>query len=157
MSRFAVGTIATGAGLTGATGTGLPFGSLYGATTVTPRIREIGLFNTTTTACSVKLVRLTAAGTKGASITVPGATTLQGLNAVDPSLAVATAFQAHSVAPAYVETGYRCQIGAAIGSATIWTFDDWELTIAASATAGLGFIPDAGTGQIISWYIKWIE
>lgn len=146
MSRFAVGSIATGAG-----STTLPFGSLYSGTGITPRIREIGIFNTTATACNVKLVRITTAGTKGAGIT-PAI-----LNAVDPAAAVMTAFQAHSVAPTFTDLGYRAPIGAAIGAGVIWTFDDWELTLAASATAGLGLVGDGATPQILDWYAKWIE
>lgn len=151
MSRFSVGAIATGVGLAGATGTGLPFASLYSATTITPRIREIGIFNTTAVACSVKLARLSAAGTKGAGITA------SIMNIVDPAAAVMTAFQAHTVAPAYTDLGYRAQIGAAIGAGVIWTFDDWELTLANVATQGLALMPDSGTGQILDWYVKWIE
>jgi hypothetical protein len=147
MSKFSVGSIATGAG--SAT---LPFGSLYSATTITPRIREIGIFNTTTTACNIKLVRISTAGTKGAGITVGS-----GLNAVDPATAVMTAFQAHTVAPTFTDIGYRAPIGAAIGAGIIWTFDDWELTLAASATAGLGLIGDGATPQILDWYASWIE
>lgn len=147
MSKFAVGTIATGAG-----STTLPFGSLYAATTVTPRIREIGIFNTTTTACNIKVVRISTAGTKGTGITV-GA----GLDGTDPSVAASTAFQAHSVAPTFTDTGYRAPIGAAIGAGIIWTWDDQEFTIASSATNGIGLIGDGATPQLLDWYIKWYE
>lgn len=146
MSRFAVGALSTGAG-----STTLPVGSLYSATTVMPRIREVGVYNTTATACAVKLARLSTAGTKGSGLTVAA------LSAADPATVASTGFQTHTVAPTATDLGYRAQLGAAVGSGQIWTFDDWELTLAASATAGLGILVESGTGQVLEWYISWIE
>lgn len=147
MSKFEVGTIATGAG-----STTLPFGSFYAATTVMPRVQEIGVFNTTATSCAIKIVRLSTAGTKGTAITMP-----LGLNGADPSTTASTAFQAHSVAPTFTDIGRRGVLGAAIGSGVIWTWNDYEFVLAASATAGFGLIGDGATPQLCSWYVKWYE
>jgi hypothetical protein len=147
MSKFEVGSIATGAG-----SVTLPFASLYGTAGSKQRIVEIGIFNTTTTACAIKLVRLSTIGTRGTAIT-PGAT-----DQSDPATVQATAYQAHSVAPTFTDIGRRAQIGAAIGAGIIWTWNDNELTIAAaSVNAGIGLIGDGGTPQILDWYIKWYE
>lgn len=146
MSRFNAG------GLTSAGSTTLPLISVYGATTVTPRIREIGVFNTSTTAVAIKLVRLTTLGTAGSALT------RAALNAVDPSTAVTTAFNTHTVAPTLgADLGYRAVIGAAAGAGIIWTFDDWDLTIASVANAGIGVIVENGTGQACQAYFKWTE
>lgn len=146
MSRFAVGALSASAG-----STTLPIMSLYSATTVAPRVREIGIYNTTSTAVNLKLVRLSTAGTKGSSLTVAA------LSSADPETVVTTAFNTHTVAPTVVDLGYRCTLGAAAGSGQIWTFDDWELVLASSATGGLGIIVESGTGQICECYFSWTE
>lgn len=146
MSRFGVGT------LTGAGSTTLPIISLVGGTTVVARVREIGVFNTSSTAVALKLCRLTTAGTPGSALT------RSILNAVDPTAAVATAFGTYtSTGPTLVDLGYRTVLGAAPGSGTIWTFDDWELTVAAVASQGVGIVVENGTGQACQAYIKWTE
>lgn len=147
MSKFEVGSIATGVG-----STTLPFASLYGTAASKQRIAEIGMFNTTAVSCAVKLVRCSTTGTRGSTITV--AATDQS----DPAAVAATAYQAHSVAPTFTDLGRRGVIGAAIGSGVIWTWNDGELTIAgASVNAGIALIGDGAAPQILSWYIKFYE
>ena len=58
-SRYSAGL------LTSAGSTTLPLAALVGASTIRPRIWEIGVFNTTATAVALKLVRMTTAGTPG--------------------------------------------------------------------------------------------
>lgn len=146
MSRFAAGV------LTGAGSTTLPLISLYGGTGIIPRVREIGVFNTSSTAVALKLVRLSTTGTQGTNLVE------SALNAIDPSAAVATAWGTHTVAPTIsFDLGYRTILGASPGSGMVWTFDDFEFTIDKVANQGVGIIVENGTGQICQAYIKWTE
>lgn len=146
MATFAVG------GLTTAGSTTLPIISLYGSAAVMPRITEIGIFNTATTAVALKLVRLTTTGTQGAGLTE---TTL---NPQNPETPVATGFLTHTVNPTLgPDLGYRCVLGAAIGSGIVWTWPDFELCVTVAANAGIGVIVENGTGQACQAYIKWNE
>jgi hypothetical protein len=56
MARHSAGARAAGAG--SAT---LPIGSLYSVAGTAPSLREVGIFNTTSTAVAIKLVRLDTA------------------------------------------------------------------------------------------------
>jgi hypothetical protein len=148
MARFAAGC------LTSAGSTTLPIISLYGSASVTPRIREIGVFNTTATAVALKLVRLTTTGTQGTGLTEAP------LNPeVPPTTAVAAAFNTHSSTGPTLgnDLGYRGVLGAAVGSGLIWTFGDQGLTVTVAANAGIGVIVENGTGQACQAYIVWDE
>jgi hypothetical protein len=145
MARFVAG------GLTTAGSTTLPLFALVGGTTVVARIREIGVFNTTTTPVALKIVRLTTAGT-------PGATLAAQASGIDPNAAVATLKNTYSgTAPTLVDLGFRCVLGAAIGSGFVWTFDDWDLTTLLAASSGVGVVVENGTGQALQAYVKWYE
>lgn len=144
MARFGAG------GLTTAGSTTLPVFALTGGTTVLARIREIGVFNTSSTAVALKIVRLSTAGTPGATLTA-GA-----LNA-DPAAAIAVLKNTYSVAPTVSDLGYRCILGAVVGSGFVWTFEDFELTTLAVANSGVGVIVENGTGQALQAYVKWFE
>lgn len=146
MSRYASG------GLTTAGSTTLPLASIYGATTGRIFITQIGFFNTTATACALKLVRLTTAGTK------PTAWTSAPLSLEDTATAVGVVAGTHTVAPTLgADLGYRAVLGASIGSSVIWTWADRMLTITATANAGIGLIVENGTGQAVQFYIEWGE
>ena len=60
-SRYSAGLLTTAGSTT------LPIAALVGASTIRPRVWEIGVFNTTATAVALKLVRMTTAGTPGAA------------------------------------------------------------------------------------------
>lgn len=146
MARFVSGARATGAG--SAT---LPVGSLYSGTSINPRIREIGIFNTTSTAVAVALCRLSTTGTQGAGLNE---------NALDSSstTAACSAFNTHTVAPTLTEFGYRATLGAAIGSGVVWTFNnDVGITTTLGTTNGLGIYIPTGTGQVLDFYFVWDE
>jgi hypothetical protein len=145
LARYTVSAVTTAGSTT------LPIISLYGATTVRVRVREIHLFNTTTTAVMLKLVRLTTAGTVGSALTE------MPLVTEDPA-ALATAFNTHSVAPT-VTTGdlWRGSLGAAIGSGVILTFPEHGLVVPATANNGIGVIVSTGTGQAVDATIMWDE
>lgn len=146
MSRFASG------GLTTAGSTTLPLSSLYGSASGRIFITEIGIFNTTSTAVALKLVRLTTAGTR------PTAWTSAPVSLEDAAAAVGLAYGTHTVAPTLgADLGYRCVLGAAVGSGVVWTFPDRVLTITATANAGIGLIVENGTGQAVQAYWAWGE
>jgi len=145
MPRFSAG-VKTGAG-----STTLPLISLYAAAAVGGKIREVGAFNTTTTALDIKLTRLTTAGTQGTALVEAEA---------DPDGAAAscTAVSTHSVAPTLGDDlGYRASLGAAIGSGIIWTFGESGLRIPVGTANGIGLIIENGTGQVLQAYIVWDE
>lgn len=145
MARYTVSAVTTAGSTT------LPIISLYGGTTVRPRLRELHLFNTTTTAVFLKLVRVTTTGTQGTALTE------MPLIQEDPP-AIATAFNTHSVAPTITAGDlWRGSLGAAIGSGVILTFPDQGLAIPATANNGLAVVVSTGTGQAVDATIQWDE
>jgi hypothetical protein len=115
-------------------------------------LREVGIFNTTSTAVALKLLRLVATGT-------PGAGLVEAKTDLERVAASCTLFDTHTVDPtaAAVDLGYRVTLGAAVGSGVIWTFGDAGIRIAPATTSGVGIIPATGTGQIVDWYMAWDE
>lgn len=145
MARYSTG-VKTGAG-----STTLPLISLYAIAAVGGTIREIGIFNTTASACDMKLVRLTTAGTQGAGQTAAKYNP-------DSANASCTPFTTHTVAPTLGnDLGYRTSLGAAIGSGVIWTFGDIGLRLPVGTANGIGVIVENGTGQALQAYIIWDE
>lgn len=145
MARYAVGA------RTSAGSTTLPILSVYAAASVNPRIREIGIFNTTTTAFTVNLVRLSTTGTRGTTLTP------NGLDATAVT-ASCTAYNTHTVAPTAADIGYRATIGAAAGAGIVWTFaNDVGVTCAVGTSNGVGVIVSTGTGQVADVYFVWDE
>src|SRR6185503_3109897 len=107
-----------------------PMLSLFSSAVAQPNIREIAIFNTTTTAFDVKLARIASGpGTVGAGLTE---TPLDNPSAVAGGMAFTT-YTAGT--PSLTDLGYRASIGAAIGAGVIWTFGD----------EGLEILPAAGT------------
>jgi hypothetical protein len=149
MARFSASWRTAGAG--SAT---LPIGSLYGTAAVRPRLVEVGVFNSTATAVTVALVRLTTTGTQGSTKT--------GVYEDDNSqAAVATPKDTHTVAPTITATALRqASLGAAIGSGVIWTFGGGKtpgLIIPNTTGDGVGIIIPTGTGQICDIAFTWDE
>lgn len=142
MARTALAYRTTGAG--SAT---LPTTSIYSLGTGDCWLVEVGITNTTVTAFELSLVRLTTAGTQGASAgTVTyeeGATNLTAKWA---------AVQAHTVAPTIAGEPRRTSIGASIGSGVIFTFGGRGLLLPSGTANGLGLITLSGTGQLIDCY-----
>jgi hypothetical protein len=145
MAHFVAG------GLTTAGSTTLPVAALVGGTTVLARIREIGVFNTTATAVALKLVRVTTAGTPGATLTAAA------MN-MDPAAAVAVLKNTYSgTAPTTTDLGFRTVLGAAVGSGFVWSFEDFDLTTLVVASSAVGILVENGTGQALQVYFKWFE
>jgi hypothetical protein len=146
LSLYVVGARSAGAG--SAT---LPIGSIYSAAGVNPRVREIGVTNTTSTAVAVALCRLSTTGTRGSTLT---AQSLDGTTAA----ASVTAYNTHTVAPTLVDMGFRTTLGAAVGSAFVWTFGgDVGLNAATGTGNGIGIYVPTGTGQVLDFYVVWSE
>lgn len=149
MARFMAGARTT------AGTTARPMISLYSAAASSGVLREVGVFNTTTTAVEVGLVRMSDTGTQGAGITAVS------YNVKKPP-ALCTAFTTHSADATVTDAGYRAVLGAAAGSGVIWTFGDDGLSIGILdavdlVTNGIGVILLTGTGQICQTYMVWDE
>lgn len=145
MARYSAGALTTAGSTT------LPQLSLYSAAAVGAKVREIGAFNTTNTACAIALKRFTTAGTQGTGLT-------EAPHDPDSVAASCTAVNTHSVAPTLgADLGYRTSLGAAIGAGIIWTFGDQGIRTPVGTANGLGIIPENGTGQALQAYIMWDE
>lgn len=145
MARYSAGA------RTSAGSTTLPIISLYAAASVNFHIVEIQVFNTTTTAVALKLTKLTSAGTQGAGLT-------ETTHDESGATASCTAFNTHTVAPTLGgDLGYNQTLGAAAGSAVIFTFGDRGVGVPAGTGNGVGVIVATGTGQICDATIVWDE
>jgi len=143
MARFTCSGRATIAG-----SSTLPLVSLYATAGVRPKVVEVGVFNTTSTALVVALVRLTTAGTQGAGLTEVGED--------DPAqTAIATGFAGHTGGPTIGGELRRASLGAAVGSGVIWTFSG--LAIPSTTGDGIGVYVPTGTGQVCDYSITWDE
>lgn len=142
MARCAV------AGRTSAVPTAVRGPSVYATTAVRPNIREIGIFNTTTTAMAVAVARASATGTQGAGLT-------EVCLSDDSHTIVATGFTTHTADATVGSPIRQGSLGAAIGAGVIWTFSDFEIDNL--TTQGVVIICPTGTGQQIDYYIEWIE
>lgn len=146
MARYTLG-----ARMTSAPSSTLPGMSLYGSASAAVRLRELWIFNTTTTACQVALRRLTTAGTAGAA--------LDEMEYDDSSATpTATGVNTHTVGPT-ITTGNLAlgSLGAGIGAAVVWSFGDCGIVIPATANNGLGVLCPSGTGQICDVTWVWDE
>jgi hypothetical protein len=148
MARFSAAWRTTGAG-----STTLPIAGLMAVAGVRPRLVEVGVFNSTATACAVALRRVTAAGTSGATQSV--------VYESDPSqAALGTPKDTWTVAPTFVAGNIRAaSLGAAIGSGIIWTFGGALGGLVIPNTTGDGVVLSvlAGTGQICDVSLTWDE
>jgi hypothetical protein len=147
MARYAAAWRAAGAG--SAT---LPMASLYAQATGGLWLAEVGVTNTTVTALSIALKRLTTLGTVGATVPVL-VYEENDVNVTTKGIAADT----HTVGPTMV-TGAelrRASIGASIGSGIIWTFGGRGLFIPSGTANGVGLVPITGTGQVCDVYFSW--
>lgn len=150
MARYSLGAKATGAGTTL-----LPSMALHGVAGAGGVVREIGITNTTAVACDYKIARLSTAGTPGTAVTAPAAQLGQSVLAAAPALVLAHAYT--STGPTLTDLGYRCSLGAAVGSGFVWTFGDAGLEILNATTSGIGIVVENGTGQLLQCYFVWDE
>jgi len=145
MARFSIAGRSTIAGTTVRA-----LASLFATTGVRPRIREIGVFNTTNTALAIAVVRFTNATGVGAGLTeVAESDTAQS--------AIATGFAGHTADGAVGSPIRQASLGAAIGAGVIWTWSDVGLVLPNTTADGVGIIIPTGTGQICDYSITWDE
>lgn len=130
--------------------TSLPIFSLYAVAGSGGKLVEVGVFNTTATAVSLKLSRLDSAGTKPAALTD---------NEYDQNgpVALCLAHNTHTAGPTIDEEINRTVLGAAIGSGVIWTFGGGGLVIPLGVANGIGLVVSTGTGQVCDVYFVWDE
>jgi hypothetical protein len=126
----------------------LPVFAILSTATVAPTLREVAVYNTTSTACTYRLVTFTG-GTAGSTNATRAAA------GVPPALCLAKAGWTAS-ATIVADVGPRLRIGAADASAVILGFGGDGIWGDTGATAGIGLIP-VGTGQIIEVYFGWDE
>lgn len=112
-------------------------------------LREVGVFNTTTTAVCVALARFTSATNVGAGLTEAE------WNAA--SVTIATGFAGHSGDGNVGEVFRQASLGAAIGAGVIWTFGDSGIIVPVGTANGIGVYIPQGTGQICDYYFDWDE
>lgn len=145
MARFSI------AGRSTVAGTSLrAVASLFAVASRNFRLREVGAFNTTTTAVAVSLVRFTNATGVGAGLTeVPWDELGPAQNA--------TGFAGHTADGAVGSPLRQASLGAAIGSGVIWTFGEHGIFVQGGTANGIGIICPTGTGQILDYYIDWDE
>jgi hypothetical protein len=124
--------------------------SLFAVASRNLKLREVGVFNTTSTALAVALVRFTNATGVGAGLT-------EVLwDELGPAQN-ATGFAGH-IADGAVGSPLRYgSLGAAVGSGVIWTFGDNGILVQAGTANGIGIICPTGSGQIVDYYFDWDE
>lgn len=144
MARYSAGMTAAGAGVALR-----PILGILSTATVSPILREVGITNTTATACTYRLVNFTG-GTAGAGQT-------ERKHRRNAPTAISTVFGLWTAdATIGEDTGYRAVIGAGAGNGFVMTFGDTGLEPDLGATSGLGLVP-IGTGQVCEVYMVWDE
>lgn len=124
--------------------------SLFAIAGRTMKLREVGIFNTTSTAAAVALVRFTNATGVGAGLTEVA------YDEASPA-PNGTGFAGHTADGAVGSPFRYASLGAAVGSGVIWTFGDTGIIVAAGTANGVGIICPTGTGQIVDFYFDWDE
>jgi hypothetical protein len=117
---------------------------------VKPRITEIGVFNTTATACAVAINRASATGTQGAALT-------EVCLDDDTHTIITTGFNTHTADATVGSAVRQASLGAAIGAGVIFTFGGGGLVLDNATTAGIVITCPTGTGQHLDFYIEWDE
>lgn len=144
MARYSAGMTAAGAGTSVR-----PILGILSTASISPVLREVGIFNTTATSCVYRLVNFTA-GTAGTGQTERK----HRRNSATASCAVSGLWTADATIGE--DTGYRAVLGAAVGSGAILTFGAEGLEAELGSTSGLGLVP-VGTGQVCEVYFVWDE
>lgn len=124
--------------------------SVFAIASRTVKLREVGVFNTTSTALAMSLVRFTNATGVGAGLTEV---------AYDEAAPApnATGFAGHTADGAVGSPLRQASLPAAVGGGVIWTFGDTGIIVAAGTANGIGIICPTGTGQILDYYFDWDE
>jgi hypothetical protein len=115
------------------------------------RLRELGLYNTTTNALAAGLIRFTNATNVGAALTEA-----QWDSALDP-VPTLTGYAGHTGDGGTGGVLRQGTIGAAAGAGIVWCFGGSGITIPVGAANGVGPHCPTGTGQICDYYMDWEE
>jgi len=113
-------------------------------------LREVGIFNTTTTALAIALVRFTNA-------TGVGAGQAEGEYDENAPPPLSTIFAGHTADGGVGQVLRQATLGAAAGAGVIWTFGDSGLKIVLGTANGLGISVPTGAGQLCDLYMDWEE
>lgn len=113
-------------------------------------LREVGVFNTTSTALAIALARFTNATGVGAGQT-------EGEYDTDAVPPLATIFAGHTADGGVGQILRQATIGASVGAGIIWTFGGRGLVVPSGTANGIGIIVPTGTGQICDVYMDWEE
>lgn len=124
--------------------------SVYSTAARKPRIREIGVFNTTNVAAAIAICRATATGTQGAALT-------EVCLDDDAAVIICTGFNTHTADATVGSPVRQASLGAAIGAGVIFTFDEGGLVLDKATTSGVVITCPSGTGQHLDFYIEWVE
>lgn len=145
MARFSIAGRSTVAGTSARA-----IASLFAIASRTMKLREVGVFNTTSTALAVALVRFTNATGVGTGLTEVA------YDEAGPA-PNGTGFAGHTADGAVGSAIRQASLPAAVGGGVIWTFGDTGLIVAAGTANGIGIICPTGTGQILDYYFDWDE
>lgn len=123
--------------------------SVFSLAAVGFKLREVGIFNTTSTALAVALARFTNATGVGTGLTEAD------YDQANP--AQATGFAGHTADGAVGQVFRQGSLPAAVGGGIIWTFGDSGILVPVGTANGIGIICPTGTGQILDYYYDWDE
>jgi hypothetical protein len=124
--------------------------SLFASASVGGTIRQIAIYNTTSTAFAFAVARFTVATNVGAGLT-------EAEYDEDAPAPSCTGFAGHTGDGTVGQIIEQGTLGAAAGSAVILTFGDKGLTIQPGTANGIGITCPTGTGQIFDYTITWDE
>ena len=113
-------------------------------------LREVAVFNTSSTALAIALARFTAATNVGAGQAEGKYSNL----AADPQC---TVFAGHTGDGTVGQILRQATLGAFVGAGVIWTFADKGIEFGPGTAEGLGIIVPTGTGQTCDLYFDWEE
>ena len=114
-------------------------------------LREVGVFNTTTTAVAVGLAVCTATGTQAGTVTE--------YQTDDPTAAAPAevCFLSQSTDSTVAAVIRQASLGAAIGSGIIWTFDPGQVELLEGTANGVIITCPTGTAQHLDFYFDWAK
>lgn len=145
MARFSI------AGRSTVAGTSVrAIASIFSVASYNFKLLECGVFNTTSTAVAVALVRFTNATGVGAGLT-------EVAWDEEHPLPQCTGFAGHTADGAVGSPIRQASLGAAVGSGVIWTFPQDGVEVKTGTANGVGIICPTGTGQILDYYFDWEE
>jgi hypothetical protein len=121
----------------------LPVSSVYNTAGVGARIRELHVWNTTATAVTLAVARLSTAGTQGSSITARTTNS----SSETPTI---TGWNTHTGGPTLTFIGFQFTLAGTIGAGVILPFSD-PLTAPLGTGNGIGLYVPTGTGQVVDF------